>query len=45
MRQWRITFESGLEVYYEGSYCGAVAYAESCNSGLGYDYTIEEEES
>lgn len=42
MKTWRILFESGWEVYYEGDYCGAVNYADSCNIGLGYEYTIEE---
>ena len=42
MKKWRILFESGWEVYYEGDYCGAVNYADSCNIGLGYDYVIEE---
>lgn len=44
MKKWIIRFESGLECHYEGSYCGAADYAESCNLGLGYGYTIEEEE-
>lgn len=38
MRDWRITFESWLVVYYEGSFYGAVVYTEDCN-------TIEEKES
>ncbi len=42
MKTWRILFENGWEIHYKGDYCGAVNYADSCNIGLGYDYTIEE---
>lgn len=44
MSNWIIRLENGREYHYEGSYCGAVNYAESCTMGLGYSYTIEEEE-
>lgn len=43
MKTWRILFENGWEIHYKGSRRGAVRYADLCNYGLGYSYTVEEQ--